>query len=74
MPRGDGTGPWGLGPMTGRGAGFCAGYRAPRYMNFGGRGLGFGRGRGNRRMWWDRRWGDSRLCVPRLPMGEAQQD
>lgn len=52
MPRGDGTGPRGLGPMTGRGAGFCTGYRAPGYMNFGGRSLGFGRGRGNRRMWW----------------------
>jgi hypothetical protein len=25
MPFGDGTGPMGLGPMTGRGAGFCAG-------------------------------------------------
>lgn len=25
MPRGDGTGPLGAGPMTGRGAGFCAG-------------------------------------------------
>lgn len=33
MPWGDGTGPNGLGPMTGRGAGFCAGYRVPRYMN-----------------------------------------
>jgi hypothetical protein len=29
MPRGDGTGPGGLGPMTGRAAGFCAGYPAP---------------------------------------------
>ena len=26
MPRGDGTGPRGLGPMTGRAAGYCAGY------------------------------------------------
>jgi len=26
MPFRDGTGPLGLGPMTGRGAGFCAGY------------------------------------------------
>jgi hypothetical protein len=33
MPRGDGTGPGGLGPMTGRAAGFCAGYPAPIYMN-----------------------------------------
>ena len=29
MPRGDGTGPMGMGPMTGRGAGFCAGLGAP---------------------------------------------
>jgi hypothetical protein len=33
MPRGDGTGPAGLGPMTGRAAGFCAGYSMPGYMN-----------------------------------------
>jgi len=29
MPFGDGTGPLGLGPMTGRGAGFCAGFGRP---------------------------------------------
>ena len=33
MPGGDGTGPWGLGPMTGRGAGFCAGFNVPGFMN-----------------------------------------
>ncbi|MBN2270315.1 MAG: DUF5320 domain-containing protein [Sedimentisphaerales bacterium] len=33
MPYGDGTGPAGLGPMTGRAAGFCAGYPAPGYAN-----------------------------------------
>jgi len=33
MPFGDGTGPAGAGPMTGRAAGFCAGYPAPGYMN-----------------------------------------
>lgn len=33
MPGGDGTGPMGMGPMSGRGAGFCAGYGAPGYMN-----------------------------------------
>jgi len=33
MPRGDRTGPAGLGPMTGRAAGFCAGYPVPGYMN-----------------------------------------
>jgi len=48
MPRGDGTGPMGMGPMTGRAAGYCAGFPAPGFMNpVGGRlGLGFGRGRG----------------------------
>ena len=51
MPRGDGSGPAGMGPMTGRAAGFCAGYNAPGYMNpHGGRmGAGFGGGRGR---WW----------------------
>jgi len=46
MPRGDGTGPLGLGPMTGRAAGFCAGYPVPGYMNpIPGRGFwGWGRG------------------------------
>ena len=33
MPLGDGTGPAGLGPMTGRAAGYCAGYPVPGYMN-----------------------------------------
>jgi hypothetical protein len=33
MPFGDGTGPAGAGPMTGRAAGFCAGYQMPGYMN-----------------------------------------
>jgi len=47
MPGGDGTGPAGMGPMTGRAAGFCAGYPAPGYMNpVGGSGYG-GRGRGS---------------------------
>ncbi len=49
MPRGDSTGPMGMGPMTGRGAGYCAGYNMPGYLNnAGGRnfGMGFGRGAG----------------------------
>ena len=54
MPGGDRTGPAGRGPMTGRGAGFCAGCGVPGFTNlgyraggafFGGRG---GRGRRNR--------------------------
>jgi len=44
---GDGTGPGGMGPMTGRAAGFCAGYPVPGYANpVGGRGMGMGWGRG----------------------------
>ncbi len=57
MPGGDGTGPLGLGPMTGRALGYCAGYNMPGYMNPGfGRGFrrflgrGFGRGFGWRRL------------------------
>jgi hypothetical protein len=33
MPFGNGTGPVGMRPMTGRAAGFCAGYPVPGYMN-----------------------------------------
>ncbi len=60
MPRGDKNGPNGMGPMTGRGAGFCSGANSPGYMNIGvaggyglgrgfhgaGRGAGYGRGFG----------------------------
>ena len=48
MPGGDRTGPVGAGPMTGRGAGMCAGYDVPGYMNpsLGRFGRGFGRGGG----------------------------
>ena len=58
MPRGDGTGPSGMGPMTGRAAGFCAGSTAPGFISspggrgFGGAGYGGGRGRGRGRRNW----------------------
>jgi len=42
MPLGDGTGPRGFGPMTGRAAGYCAGYPVPGYMNAV-QGVGYGR-------------------------------
>ncbi|MDF7801173.1 DUF5320 domain-containing protein [Pontiellaceae bacterium B1224] len=42
MPAGDRTGPQGMGPMTGRGAGTCASGQ----MNNAVPGFGFGRGRG----------------------------
>ena len=58
MPGGDRTGPIGMGPRTGRGAGYCAGYAAPGYANpaFGrglgrGRGVGIGFGRGRFGAW-----------------------
>jgi len=47
MPGGNGTGPQGMGPMTGRGAGFCAGNSITGYINpTAGRRLGMGAGRG----------------------------
>jgi len=53
MPRGNGTGPAGMGPMTGRAAGYCAGYPVAGCMNRGiGMGMGRGRGRGFARMRW----------------------
>jgi hypothetical protein len=56
MPRGDRTGPEGMGPMTGRAAGYCAGYDRPGYMNdVPGRGYGMGRG-GWGRGWRRRNW------------------
>lgn len=52
MPRGDRTGPRGMGRATGRGAGYCTGYGTPGYANPVGCGFGFGRGRGYRRMYY----------------------
>ncbi len=54
MPGGNRTGPNGMGPMTGRGAGFCAGYAANGgdIPQLGRMGLGRGRGHGWRRMFY----------------------
>lgn len=41
MPRGDGTGPMGQGPMTGRGIGYCSGNTQAGFV-----GAGFRMGRG----------------------------
>jgi len=59
MPRGDKTGPAGMGPMTGRGAGYCTGNAYPGFVSappagFSGR-RGFsrmGRGRGHRNWYY----------------------
>ena len=61
MPRGDKTGPGGMGPRTGRGAGYCSGYDMPGYAHpfpRGGYGRGWGRGRapGMGRRWRRFHW------------------
>lgn len=60
MPDGDRSGPLGMGPGSGRGAGFCAGHGMPGYANprpgrVMGRGRGGGRGGGR---WIEGRGGD----------------
>ena len=55
MPRGDGTGPAGMGPMTGRAAGYCAGYSVPGYANPGGGRISRWFGRGGGGGGWGRR-------------------
>ncbi|NLG85820.1 MAG: DUF5320 domain-containing protein [Firmicutes bacterium] len=58
MPFGDGTGPSGKGPLSGRRAGYCAGFPTPGAFNccgwgYGlGFGRGFGRGHGFRHRFW----------------------
>jgi len=46
MPRFDGTGPQGQGPMTGRGMGSCNKGACPVFGRGNGRGMGRGAGRG----------------------------
>lgn len=65
MPRGDGTGPEGMGPMTGRGAGYCTGTDTPGFGAPGfGRGFGLGGGRGRRN-----RFFATGFFGPRRPVG-----
>lgn len=65
MPGGDRTGPEGIGPMTGRAAGYCAGNNAPGHMNtYGGGGRGFRRNLGGRGSGFGRRGGFSILANP----------
>lgn len=90
MPRGDRTGPAGAGPMTGRGAGYCAGYGMPGFANYGagwgGGGGGFGRGRGRGfgfrgRGWggygfpqWGNFWGATPGVAPAMPDASQEAD
>ncbi|MBU9888354.1 MAG: DUF5320 domain-containing protein [Candidatus Omnitrophica bacterium] len=75
MPGGDRTGPTGMGPMTGRAAGYCASYAGPGYANpvvgrrFGlGLGWGWGRGRGGGfGRGFGRGWGAYAYAAPYYP-------
>ncbi len=63
MPGGDRSGPFGAGPMTGRGAGYCGGYDGPGWANPVGGRLGLGRGGGRGRgggFGWGRGFGRGR--------------
>jgi hypothetical protein len=72
MPRGNGTGPMGIGPMTGRGAGFCAGFDAPGYAARGGNG-GNGGGAGRRCGGGFRRFGGLGFGAPATASAAATE-
>jgi len=78
MPRGDRTGPAGMGPMTGRGAGPCAGYDVPGYATPGPRrGLGwrgFGRGFGRRTRFYAGGYGPDWDAIPVPPRPSREQE
>lgn len=74
MPRGNGTGPMGAGPMTGRRLGTCAGNNAPGYaMGGGGLGHGMGRGMGRRMGFRNRGFGGCGNQVP-APQFMSRED
>ncbi len=81
MPRGDGSGPCGQGPTTGRGLGYCDGEEYPGYTapgpgmalarGYGRGGAGRGAGRsGGRGM----RWGAPWACWPPVPTAVPAAD
>ena len=67
MPRGNGTGPAGMGPMTGRAMGYCGGYGGPGFtVAAPGRVCGRGAFRG--RAFWPGSW-----CRPAADYGRRPQ-
>jgi hypothetical protein len=56
MPGGDRTGPMGMGPRSGRAAGYCGGFGVPGYENFA-PGRGFRMNFFNRQSFWGRGFG-----------------
>lgn len=73
MPGRDRTGPTGMGPMTGRAAGYCGGYAGGGFaVPPGGRGfMGRGRGRGGRRGWRNQFYATGLAGWQRSAVGEA---
>jgi len=69
MPKGNKTGPSGLGPRTGRELGYCGGYSTPGYTK--GPGMGRGRGYGGGRGWGRGGWSRGRRFYPE-PYYQAQ--
>jgi hypothetical protein len=63
MPGGDRTGPLGMGPLTGRGAGYCRGYDMAGYANRWASGWGAGRGGGFGRGGYGRGWRNRYLAT-----------
>ena len=62
IPRGNKTGPTGLGSRTGRGLGYCTGYSTPGYTK--GPGMGLGRGYRGGRGWGRGGWFRGRQFYP----------
>lgn len=85
MPMGNGTGPDGMGPRTGRGAGFCNGYGMPGACNRGGgfgfrrggargAGRGFGGGMGGRFGFYGNPYWNQNAAAPQQFSSEDQQE
>ena len=78
MPGGDGTGPMGRGPMTGRAMGLCAGYSTPGYTTPRcGRGLDRSWGPGFRRGHWSRGrgfWWRGYNPEPYYPLAQSKEE
>ena len=74
MPRGDRTGPQGMGPRTGRAAGYCGGYNVPGCADpIPGRGMAWRRGWGGGGYGWGNvAWSapPSAAPLPPTPMDE----
>ncbi len=74
MPRGDKTGPQGMGPMTGRGLGACSSGLKRGLGVAVGLGLGLGLRRGFRRFWNVEKSSESELSVLKSQASILEED